>query len=155
MATNINIELFKKYAPKKKIEIIHLLTKEELLLTDSLTIARIVKEAGVCFYKSRDKYLYIDREIQKGNDWNSSVEKVEVRKGICYINFYVQGDDTDTNISETYSNFARQCNYKGRCFFPNRYGDNVPCYFLYSIEDKANVIRSILLQYVYTRYRRV
>lgn len=46
MATNINQELFKRYAPKKKLEIINSLTETEIRATSMDTIARIIKEVG-------------------------------------------------------------------------------------------------------------
>lgn len=46
MATNINVELFKRYAPKKKLEIINSLSENELLSISYTTILRIIKEAG-------------------------------------------------------------------------------------------------------------
>lgn len=46
MAANINIELFKRYAPKKKLEIINALTENEFLAITNKTILRIIKEAG-------------------------------------------------------------------------------------------------------------
>lgn len=46
MATNINVELFKRYAPKKKLEIINSLSESELLSISYTTILRIIKEAG-------------------------------------------------------------------------------------------------------------
>ena len=77
MAVNINQELFKRYAPKKKLEIINNLTTTELLNTTTETIKRIVKEAGKSIGKSRDKTLRINRDRQAGNDWNSTVEADE------------------------------------------------------------------------------
>ncbi len=59
MAININNELFKRYAPKKKLEIIENLTSSELLATTPATIERIIKEAGRNQYKSRNKRLFI------------------------------------------------------------------------------------------------
>ena len=77
MATNINVELFKRYAPKKKLELINGLSQSELLATTPETIKRIAKEAGRSIGKSRDKGLCIDQERQSGNNWNSLVEAVE------------------------------------------------------------------------------
>ena len=68
MRTNINVELFKRYAPKKKLEIINNLTTAELLATTPETIKRIAKETGRSIGKSRDKILRINRERQAGND---------------------------------------------------------------------------------------
>ena len=43
---NINIELFKRYKPDKKVQIINELTEDELLNITPATITRIIKEAG-------------------------------------------------------------------------------------------------------------
>ncbi|MBR3771765.1 MAG: hypothetical protein IKL07_05815 [Clostridium sp.] len=152
MATNINQELFKRYAPKKKLEIINNLTTAELLATTPETIKRIAKEAGRSIGKSRDKILRINRERQAGNDWNSTVEDVEFIKGNLYLNIYFQTDHTDTNISEKYATFMQGDQYHGKHYTTNRYGDEVPNYFTYDRQDKANVIKSILLEYVHTKY---
>jgi len=152
MATNINLELFKRYAPKKKLEIINNLTTAELLATTPETIKRIVKEAGRSIVKSRDKVLRINQDRQSGNDWNSTVEAVEYIKGNLYLNIYFQMDSTDTNICVKHEVFFSGDQYTGRHYTTNRYGDSVPHYFSYDRQDKAKVIKSILLEYVYTKY---
>ena len=152
MATNINQELFKRYAPKKKLEIINNLTTAELLATTPETIMRIAKEAGRSIGKSRDKILRINRDRQAGNDWNSTVEDIEFIKGNLYLNIYFQTDHTDTNISEKYATFMQGDQYHGKHYTTNRYGDEVPNYFTYDRLDKAKVIKSILLEYVHTKY---
>ena len=152
MAVNINQELFKRYAPKKKLEIINNLTTAELLATTPETIKRIAKEAGRCIGKSRDKVLRIDRDRQVGNNWNSDVEAIEYIKGNLYLNIYFQTDNTDTNICEKYATFFHGDEYHGKHYTTNRYGDEVPNYFIYDRQDKANVIKSILLEYVHTKY---
>ena len=150
--TNINVELFKRYAPKKKIEIIKNLTDEELSAVSTATITRVVKEAGRKMYKSRDKRLYISRDRQKGNNWNSVIEAVELIKGKLYLDAYLQADSTDRNTSVSYSDFMRGGEYRIKALFCNRYGDDVPDYFIYDNGDKLRVVRSILLEYVYTKY---
>ena len=150
--TNINVELFKRYAPKKKIEIIKNLTDEELSVVSTATITRVVKEAGRKMYKSRDKRLYISRDRQKGNNWNSVIEAVELIKGKLYLDAYLQADSTDRNTSVSYSDFIRGGEYRIQAMFGNRYGDDVPYYFIYDNGDKLRVVRSILLEYVYTKY---
>ena len=152
MRTNINVELFKRYAPKKKLEIINNLTTAELLATTPETIMRIAKEAGRSIGKSRDKILRINRDRQAGNNWNSTVEDVEFIKGNLYLNIYFQTDNTDTNICEKYATFFHGDEYHGKHYTTNRYGDEVPNYFIYDRQDKANVIKSILLEYVHTKY---
>ncbi|MBR4714884.1 MAG: hypothetical protein IKP34_01770, partial [Bacteroidales bacterium] len=65
--TDINIELFKRYQPKKKLEIIEALTEKELLAVKESTAIRIVKEVGKLHYRSkRDKLLSIDSERRRG-----------------------------------------------------------------------------------------
>ena len=152
MRTNINVELFKRYAPKKKLEVINNLTTAELLATTPETIMRIAKEAGRSIGKSRDKILRINRDRQAGNDWNSTVEDIEFIKKNLYLNIYFQTDHTDTNISEKYATFMQGDQYHGKHYTTNKYGDTIPHYFTYNQEDKAGVIKSILLEYVHTKY---
>lgn len=152
MAININDELFKRYAPKKKIEIIKNLTSSELLATTPATMERIIKEAGRYQYKSVDKRLFISRDRQEGNSWNSMVEAVELMKGKLYLDIYFQTDSTDGNITEQYNSFFNRGEYRGKVILTNRYGDQEPYYFIYSEKDKTMVLKSILLEYVYTRY---
>ena len=152
MATNINQELFKRYAPKKKLEIINNLTTTELLATTPETIKRIVKEAGRNIGKSRDKILRVNQNRQAGNDWNSTVEAVEFIKENLYLNIYFQTDHTDTNICEKYAMFMQGDEYHGKHYITNKHGDEVPNYFVYDGQDKAKVVKSILLEYVYTKY---
>ena len=152
MAVNINQELFKRYAPKKKLEIINNLTTTELLNTTTETIKRIVKEAGKSIGKSRDKTLRINRYRQAGNDWNSTVEDVEYVKGNIYLNIYFQMDSTDTNICVKHEVFFNGDEYHGKHYTTNYRGDEVPHYFTYDKQDKAKVIKSILLEYLFTKY---
>lgn len=152
MRTNINEELFKRYAPKKKLEIINNLTTAELLATTPETLMRIVKEAGTKVGTARSKVLRISSARRSGNDWNSTVESVEIHRGKLMLDIYVQMDSTDTNHFEPYLNFRKDGNYTGKVYTTNRYGDQVPNYFIYNREDKAGVIKSILLEYVYTKY---
>ena len=152
MAVNNNQELFKRYAPKKKLKIINNLTTSELLATTLETIKRIAKEAGRSVGKSRDKVLRINRDRQAGNDWNSTIEDVEYIKGNLYLNIYFQMDSTDTNICVKHEVFFNGDEYHGKHYTTNYYGDSVPHYFTYNRQDKAKVIKSILLEYVHTKY---
>ena len=152
MATNINVELFKRYAPKKKLELINGLSQSELLATRPETIKRIAKEAGRSIDKSRDKVLHIDQDRRSGNNWNSSVEAIEYINGNLYLNVYFQMDSTDTNICVKHEVFFKGGEYTGTHYTTNRYGDSVPHYFTYDRNDKAGVIKSILLEYVHTKF---
>lgn len=152
MRTNINEELFKRYAPKKKLEIINNLTAAELLATTPETVKRIAKEAGTKAGTARSKVLRISSKRRSGNDWNSTVESVEIHRGKLMLDIYVQMDSTDTNHFEPYSNFSKDGNYTGKVFTTNYYGDSIPHYFTYDRQDKAKVIKSILLEYLFTKY---
>lgn len=153
MSKNINIELFKRYAPKKKQEIVNSLNEKELLSTTPETINRIVREVGNRLYKSRDKELRISGNLRVGNDWNSTVESICTYKSRLYLHIYIQMDSTDTTIVEDYNTFIKRGDYTGKAFETNRYGDRVPNYCHYTESDKARVIQSILLQYVHTKYK--
>ena len=90
MKTNINTELFKKYAPKKKLEIIESLTQEELLAITPKTVTRIVKETGEGKKGSPNKYLKIRLSLRQGNNWNSTFDGVGVHSKRLYVSLYVQ-----------------------------------------------------------------
>lgn len=152
MATNINQELFKRYSPKKKLGLINELGHSELLATAPETIKRIAKETGRSIGKSRNKVLRISNDRRSGNNWNSDIEAVEFINGNLYLNIYFQMDNTDTNICEKYLNFFKGEEYHGKHYTTNKYGDTIPHYFTYNREDKAGVIKSILLEYVHTKY---
>ena len=153
MKTNINTELFKKYAPKHKLEIIESLTQEELLAITPKTVTRIVKEAGEGKKGSPNKHLKIRLSLRQGNNWNSTFDGVGVHSKRLYVSLYVQMDSTDTENTEYYSTFfARGERYRGTCHESDRYGNPNYHYFFYDDEDRANCIKSILLEYVYTKY---
>ena len=152
MKTNINLELFKKYAPKHKLEIIESLTQEELLAITPKTVTRMVKEAGQGKKGSPNKYLRIRLSLRKGNNWNSTFEGVGVHSKKLYVSLYIQMDSTDTENTEYYSNFFSGDRYRGTCQESDRYGNPNYHYFFYDNEDRATCIKSILLEYVYTKY---
>ena len=152
MATNINVELFKRYAPKKKLEIIEKLNPNELMNVSTATIERIVKEAGTNMYKSRNKRLYISRDRQRGNSWNSTIEAVELIRGKLYLDVYLQYENTDCNTSELVTDFIRRGDFTGSVVRGDKYGHDRHYYFTYSEGSKQRVIRSILEEYVYSKY---
>lgn len=152
MNNSINENLFKRFSPQKKVEMVNALTQKQLLAVTTDTIERIVKEAGTKVSGSRTKRMYIDQKFREGNNWNSFVDTVRFFNKNLYINLYVQGDDTDTDVLELFNVFMRQGQYRGRVFFADRYGSDVPCYFVYNNEQKAQVVKSILLQYLHIKY---
>ena len=149
---NINELIFSRTQPQKKIDIINALSEDELLSTSEATIKRIVKDAGRRMWKTRDKELRISHERRAGNAWNSLIEAVELIKGRLYLEVYLQYENTDTSTSEEYDDFFRNGNFRGEVRRLDRYGNGRTYYFLYNLSDKASGMKSILLEYVYTKY---
>ena len=150
---DINIEIFKRYQPKKKLEIIESLTDKELLNLKESTVIRIVKEVGNFHHQSkRNKLLSINSERRWGNAWNSTFEGVDFYKGELWVELYFQYDNTDMNTSEEWRRFFRQGNYEGQCRRDDRMGNLRTYYFTYNESDKAKYIKSILLEYIYRKY---
>ena len=149
---NINELIFSRTQPQKKIDIINALSEDELLSTSEATIKRIVKDAGRRMWKTRDKELRISHERRAGNAWNSLIEAVELIKGRLYLEVYLQYENTDTSTSEEYDDFFRNGNFRGEVRRLDRYGNGRTYYFLYNLSDKASVMKSILLEYIHTKY---
>ena len=149
---NINELIFSRTQPQKKIDIINALSEDELLSTSEATIKRIVKDAGRRMWKTRDKELRISHERRAGNAWNSLIEAVELIKGRLYLEVYLQYENTDTSTSEEYDDFFRNGNFRGEVRRSDRHGNGRTYYFLYNPSDKASVMKSILLEYVFTKY---
>lgn len=149
---NINEFIFSRTQPQKKIDTINALSEDELLSTSEATVKRIVKDAGRRMWETRDKELRISHERRAGNAWNSLIEAVEIIKGRLYLEVYLQYENTDTSTSEEYNDFFRNGNYRGEVQRLDRYGNGRTYYFLYNPSDKASVMKSILLEYLYTKY---
>lgn len=149
---NINVELFKRYAPKKKLELIEKLGPVELMNVTTATLTRIVKEAGKNMWKSRNKTLRISRERQRGNSWNSTIEAIDLIKGKLSLDVYMQYENTDGNTSLSMSSFLSRGDSRAEITREDRYGNLRTYYAIYNEGDKQRVIRSILEEYVYTKY---
>lgn len=149
---NINIEIFKRYAPGKKLRIIKGLSDLELLAISIETVTRIIKEEGSNFYKSRDKRLHVSPKFKTGNNWDSTFTGVELIKGKLYVSLYVQYSNTDTEVAEAYAKFFSMGEYRGFVHYEDRYGNPQTDYFTYSQSDKARAIKSLLLEYVQRKY---
>ncbi|MBR2237423.1 MAG: hypothetical protein IJ887_06060 [Prevotella sp.] len=149
---NINQFIFTRTQSKKKIEAIENLSNDELLDVTESTVKKMIQEVGQRRYKSRDKDLRIDYDRRCGNSWNSTVESVNLVKGKLYVSFYIQYENTDTNTSDDYDNFFKRSNYRGEIRRLDRHGNGRTYYFCYDESDKARVMKSILLEYVYSKY---
>jgi hypothetical protein len=149
---NVNNFIFTRTQPKKKLEVIEKLSNDELLAVSESTVKKIIQEVGQRRYKSRDKELRIDYDRRVGNNWNSTVESVDLVKGKLYIGFYIQYENTDTNTSDDYEDFFKRGNYRGEIRRLDRFGNGRTYYFCYDESDKARVMKSILLEYLYSKY---
>lgn len=110
---NVNIELFKRTTPVKKIEIIENLTQTELGRVTEETILKIVKETGRRRKGTRDYEFYINPDRRKGNNWNSVVEGLWLYKGKLSVMVYVQFDNTDTSLIVPFQYFFKKGDFRG------------------------------------------
>lgn len=153
---NINDFIFTRTAPKKKLEVINNLSEGELLGITYNTILRIIKEAGKGdSNKTRCKFktLYLSGAT---NEWNSRVRNIcNWKKDEVYLSVYIQGDDTDTDVSYKLRDFLdnryeEQCLGKLHESFRNGYEHDVPA--TYDRADRARVIKAILIAYIENKY---
>ena len=63
---NVNIELFKRTSPERKIELIRKLTQAELSGISESTLLRIVKETGRRIKGSRNYEFYVNPDRREG-----------------------------------------------------------------------------------------
>lgn len=156
MIMDINNFLFTRTAPKKKLAVINTLSQGDLLSVTYKTILRIIKEAGVGdSNKTRCKFktLYLSGAT---NDWNSKVRNIyNSKKDEVYLSVYIQGDDTDTEVSYKLRDFLDN-RYEEQCLgkldesFRNGYEHKVPAN--YDRSDRSRVIKAILTAYIENKY---
>lgn len=156
MANNINTILFTRTAPQKKLQIIEAFTQSELLSISYATVLRIIKEAGYgdrTKTRSKFKTLYLKGAT---NNWNSKVTNIfNSKKDEIFMSVYIQGDDTDTDVSYKLREFLDN-RYEEQCLghleesFRNGYEHKVPAN--YDRSDRARVIKAILIAYLNNKY---
>lgn len=146
-----NTIFFTRTAPAKKVEIANSLTEAELLSTSIDTIKRMVMEAGEKnkYSKVWSKRLCINNV---GNDWNSTIEMVEVFVKKITLDFYIQYENTDTNTTEDLSKFLARGDYRGSVNRSDRRGNPRTYYFNYSQRQKAEFVRAIIMRYLQVKY---
>lgn len=165
MKKNINDAIFSRMAPLKKVELINKMTPMELDGVSFDTVLRCVKEVGKRrssydfdkngkrvekFTRDKDMYLSVDRRVDNG--WNSTITGISYVSGKLYVSIYVQMDSTDRSTCAEFKEFFARAEYTGKCYETNRYGDDVPRYFKYDKEDKQKFVKSVLLEYIHTKY---
>ena len=92
--------------------------------------------------KAKDGWYHITNSRRVGNHWNSVVEGVyKGSKGGIFVDVYVQDDSTDTNVCEYFNTFfGNDSSIVVRSNCGNA---------RYDYEERANVMRSILIDYLY------
>lgn len=149
----LNKLIFSRTVPAKKIEIMETLNQAELLTITPDTVKRMLREVGSPQYKSRNKGLCISREFRAGNDWNSEFTGVRTYKSKLYVDLYIQYGNTDTDVSETFAKFFAPGDYRGCISRSDSYGNPQTYYFTYTPADKAECVKSLILQYLNLRYK--
>lgn len=153
-SSNPNTELFTRKSIEKKANIVMALTKSDLLGITVDTVKRMVKETGINRKGSRCKCLRIDDDRRKGNDWNSVVEAITMDKGKLYVYTYVQYSNTDRTMIVPYEDFFKRGEYMGTVKTTDGYGNPQTYYYRYNEGDKAEILRSICLEYLYSKGRK-
>lgn len=113
-------------------------------MSDSEAIAYGKKHIKGIMDDAADKYGWyrISNERRKGNNWNSLVEGVyRNEKGTLFVDIYFQDDSTDTNDSEYFDTFFSSAS---NVRVTSRLGSAV-----YSYDERAEVMRSIVIDYIY------
>lgn len=129
--------------PKEKLEAIKAIPMNDLLARDMIDVMKsIIKECG-----NKDDEFRIKPERRAGNNWNSLVDGIRLYQGRIIVDVYVQNSSTDTNTPEYYTDLLVGT---GKGWVESRLG-----YTSYYANDKANVVRSILSEYVYYKYLEV
>ena len=86
----------------------------------------------------------ISNDRRKGNNWNSLVEGVyRSKEGKLFVDIYFQGGSTDCNDSEYFNTFFSSAS---NVRVTSRIGSAT-----YSYSERADVMRSILIDYLYRK----
>lgn len=148
---DINKELFRRTSSKTKIDVVMNLTTDELFKCSKDTLIKIIKKVGKgssLKQRSHNKDLYIRRDLRAGNNWNSIVEEIDYYNKKLIVIVYLQYENTDTSDSFDVSMLLSDRESRFDFKRSDRYGNPRTYYATYTREDKAKVIRSILLEYI-------
>lgn len=150
---DINIELFKRTAPEKKLAIVKGASIDELKALTTDSIKRMIREAGIRRQENHvAKILYIDREMAH-NDRNSSIDCIYQgnTRDTWYLDVYIQGYDTDRVVCTTLDTFFEQ---REVASFIEEYltSPKVTIHAYYEPEDKARVYKAICIAYIENKY---
>ena len=151
---DLNIELFRRTSPDKKLEMVKEATQSELLSLSRFNVERMVKEAGTRVNPAHvAKKLHIDSDMAN-NGRNSSINCISQgrKRDSLYFDVYLQGYDTDTTKICDYDYFV---NNENLCEFEEIYlhgGSNI-IHAMYYPKDKARVLKAICIAYIENKYK--
>lgn len=148
---DINKFIFSRTAPAKKVEIVKNLTQADLLSITPETISRIIREAGTRLYHCRDKRMRLYNTIC--NDWNAEFTGVRNHKLTPLAEIYIQYENTDTETSVRFYDFLAAGDYRGTIKRDDINGNPRHYYFTFTISQKAECVRAILLEYLNRKYK--
>lgn len=112
---------------------------DELMEIKKSLVKSIVEKCG------SDNRFWINNKRRQGNHWNSLVEFLDVDNGNVFVGIYVQNTKTDTTMMDSFDRFFRIGEYFSR---DNHLNVGVD----YKEGQKAEVMRSILLECVYQQF---
>lgn len=112
-------------------------------MSDSDVIAFGKRHINGIMDDAANKYgqYYLSSDRKKGNNWNSHVEGLYRSNGKLFVDIYFQDDSTDTNDSEYFDTFFSSAS---NVRVTSRIGSAT-----YSYDERADVMRSILIDYLY------
>ena len=148
---DINQFIFSRTSQSKKVEIIKNLSQSDLLSITPATISRIIKEAGTRVYHSRDKRMRLDNTVS--NEWNAEFTGVRNHKLTTFAEIYIQYENTDTETSVRLYDFLAAGDYRGSIKRDDINGNYRHYYFTFTISQKAECVRAILLDYLNRKYK--
>lgn len=146
---NINSFIFSKKPCKKKLEVVKSLREDQLLEIELTTIKKMLRIAGRRYGKNR----VLNLRNKPGNNHNSTVKSVSYYSygDILYVSIDIQCGN-NTNINIPMDSFLNGKEYTSSIMEYDKYGDPHTRNFTYSQSEKAEVIRSILIEYIYHKY---
>ena len=148
---DINKIIFSRTAPAKKMEIVKNLPRPELLSITPETIVKMIKETGARLYKSRDKQMSLDNSVS--NDWNAEFTGVRNYGINPLAEIYLQFENTDTDTSVSLYDFLATGDYRGSILRDDRNGNPRHYYFTFTVQQKAECVRALLLEYINRKYK--
>ena len=149
----INRFIFSRTRPINKLHTINSITDDNLsvfLNVTERTLIRIIKEVGYGSKGSHSRSLALMENV--GNNWNSTVQNIYIYKKKAYITFYIQYSNTDTCTSIALSEFLGNTDFHGHYTYTDRNDNKQTAYFSYTPQEKAKVIKEILLTYIHKKY---